>query len=330
MNPAAATSAPVADGGISDPANLSPRQAVHRYLDRRQSELTDDSISTYYYRLRLWFQWAEDNGVETVSELNGWIFEQYESHRSGMGIAPSSLHNEMETLKDHIAYLERIEAVEDGVAEKVHVPDVPEKDRSRDEKLSTARARELLSHYRSTDESYGTRFHVLLELAWHTGARLGAIRGLDLRDFDPEEGYVEFVHRPHTDTPLKNKTNGERLVSLRKPVVRAIQAYIWHHRNDVHDDHGRSPLLTSLQGRPSVNTVRTWMYLGTHPCVSGECPHGYEKASCKFRSHTHASKCPSSRSPHHVRTGSISWHRDRGVPKEVTGERVNASEDVIE
>lgn len=38
----------------------------------------------------------------------------------------------------------------------------------------------------------------------------------------------------------------------------------------------------------------------------------------------------SSRSPHHIRTGSITWHRDRGVPKEVTAERANASEGIVD
>jgi hypothetical protein len=31
-----------------------------------------------------------------------------------------------------------------------------------------------------------------------------------------------------------------------------------------------------------------------------------------------------------VRTGSITWHRDRGVPREITAERTNASEDTID
>lgn len=31
-----------------------------------------------------------------------------------------------------------------------------------------------------------------------------------------------------------------------------------------------------------------------------------------------------------MRTGSITWHCDRGVPREVTAERVNASQDVID
>ncbi|MFC7047312.1 tyrosine-type recombinase/integrase [Halobacteriaceae archaeon GCM10025711] len=312
------------------PTDLKPREAVTRYIDRRSTEITDQSQSTYYYRLKLWADWCEDRGIERVSEYDGWIFEQYEAHRSGLGITTNTLHNELETLKGHIEYLERIEAVDDGLADKVHIPEVPEDERSRDTMLAPDRAIELIKFYRSSDEDYATRFHTLLELAWHTGARVGALRALDLRDFDAGDRLLEFVHRPETDTPLKNKRNGERMVSLREPVRNVVGSYILHHRADEHDKYGRQPLFATIKGRPTTGTLRTWMYQATLPCVRTDCPHGHEPETCNFTQHTHASKCPSSRAPHHVRTGSLTWHRDRGVPKEVTGERVNASQDVID
>jgi len=303
---------------------------MNRYLDRIRSELASSTVKTYYYRLKLWVEWCERQGITSVDELSGWTFEQFEAHRSGKDISSSALHSEMETLKWNIEYLESIEAVDKGLAEKIHVPTVPDQERSRDKRLSTEQATMLLKHYRNSDVEYGNRFHALLELAWHTGARLGAIRSLDLRDFHPEEQYVEFVHRPTTGTPLKNQLQGERMVSLRETVVRVLQEYVRYNRNDKHDENGRSPLFTSSKGRPSNNTVRTWCYLATHPCVATDCPHGHEKATCDYRHFHHASKCPSARAPHHVRTGSISWHRDRGVPKEITADRVNASEQVID
>lgn len=315
---------------LDGPSELSPRDAFERYVDRRRTEITAGSASTYYYRLKLWAEWCEQHGIEHVGELSGWTFEQYEATRAGEDVAVSTLHNEMETLKTHVEYLERIEAVEAGLAAKVNVPEVPEGEKSRDTKLTTDDALAQIQFYRSNENTFGTRHHVFLELAWHTGARLGALRGLDLRDYNRRERYVEFVHRPQTDTPLKNKRHGERMVKLLPEVCTAVDAYIWTHRWDKHDNFGRQPLLASLQGRPARNTVRVWSYEATFPCLRGPCPHGHEPASCEFKSHNHASKCPSSRAPHHIRTGSITWHRDRGYPKEATAERVNASQEVID
>uniref|UniRef100_A0A8A2VKK2 Tyrosine-type recombinase/integrase n=2 Tax=Haloterrigena alkaliphila TaxID=2816475 RepID=A0A8A2VKK2_9EURY len=308
---------------------MSPREAWQRYLDGRRTEITDESAATYHYRLKLFVEWCERNEIETVSELTGWVLDQYESARSGEGVAATTLHNEMETLQSFVEYLERIEAVDDGLADRVNIPDVPDDEKSRETKLAADRALPLIRHYRSNERA-GSRNHALLEVAWHTGARLGGMRALDLRDFDASEQTLEFVHRPETDTPLKNKRHGERIVALRDGVAKTLRQYIQSDRWDKHDEHGRQPLFASLQGRPSTNTMRAWMYAATFPCVRGSCPHGHDPETCEFRSHTHASKCPSARSPHHVRTGSITWHQDRGVPREVTAERVNASQDVID
>ncbi|WP_255681695.1 tyrosine-type recombinase/integrase [Natrinema sp. SYSU A 869] len=314
---------------MTTPEDMTPREAWHRYLDGRRTEITEETASTYHYRLKLFVEWCEENDIETVSELNGWVLDQYESARSGEGIAATTLHNEMETIEKFVEYLERIEAVDDGLADRVNIPDVPTDQKSRETKLETDRALELIRYYRSSEQA-GSRNHALLEVAWHTGARLGGLRALDLRDFDASEQTLEFVHRPETDTQLKNKHNGERIVGIRDGVAETLQRYIGSDRWDKHDDHGRQPLFSSLQGRPSTNTIRGWMYTATFPCVHGSCPHGHDPDDCEFRSHTHASKCPSSRAPHHVRTGSITWHQDRSVPREVTAERVNASQDVID
>lgn len=44
----------------------------------------------------------------------------------------------------------------------------------------------------------------------------------------------------------------------------------------------------------------------------------------------HASKCPSSRPPHDIRTGSITWMLNLGWPPEDIAERVNADIETIE
>lgn len=68
------------------------------------------------------------------------------------------------------------------------------------------------------------------------------------------------------------------------------------------------------------------MYLATVPCLHTTCPHGNDPDTCEFLDYTKASQCPSSRSPHHVRTGSITWQLNRGIPIDAVAKRVIPSE----
>ncbi|MDH5019011.1 tyrosine-type recombinase/integrase [Halobacterium rubrum] len=311
------------------PEDLTPREAWERYVDRRRPESTEHSTKSYHYRLKQFVEWCERQQVERVGDLTGWTFENYETHRAGEDIAPITLRNELKTLRKFVEYLERIEAVDDGLTEKVHVPTVDPSEKSSDVKLATADAEALLEYYR--EHQFGTRDHALLEILWTVGCRLGAVRALDVRDFHPDDQFLEFVHRPSTGTPLKKKDQGERPVALADTTADAIRGYLADgQRWDVHDDHGRKPLFASRLGRPTANTVRVWTYMATLPCIYAGCPHGRKRDTCEFTERGHASKCPSSRSPHQIRTGSITWQLDAGLPPEVVATRVNASVETIE
>lgn len=140
---------------------------------------------------------------------------------------------------------------------------------------------------------------------------------------------MAFTHRPATGTPLKNKHDGERLVGLSETVAEVIDTYVARERFEKRDDHGRRPLFCARQGRPSFSTIRGWTYLATQPCHYTSCPHGNDRATCDYVDRSHASKCPSSRSPHRLRTGSITWQLNKGLSVEQVAERVNASPRVI-
>ena len=91
-----------------------------------------------------------------------------------------------------------------------------------------------------------------------------------------------------------------------------------------------SPLLASSRGRPVANTLRAWCYNATQPCLHSECPHGKSRESCEWTRIQHGSKCPSSRSPHPIRTGAITYLLNAGWPPEDVAERVNSSVETIE
>ncbi|EMA59772.1 tyrosine-type recombinase/integrase [Halorubrum kocurii] len=318
--------------GSSPPANpsdLSPRQARDRFLEKRSMENSAKTIRSYNNRLTRWVHWCEERGVERVGDLSGWLFDEYERHLRAEENAPATVKGKMTAVSQVVQYLATIEAVDEDLPEKVHVPKLTRSQETSDTMLDTEDAKQLLEFYRNDPARFGTPPHAVLEVFWNTGCRLGAVVGLDLADYDPENGYLDFNHRPESGTPLKNNEQGERVVRISEPVVDALDTYIARERSDKRDEYGREPLFAGRQGRVTDTTIRSWTYQGTQPCLYMECPHGRRRRNCKFTERSHASKCPSSRAPHHIRTGSLTWHCDRGLPIEVISERVDADPDTI-
>jgi site-specific recombinase XerD len=313
-----------------DVSELEIREAANRYLRRRQPDATDKSIDGWKYRLKLFADWGESVGIDTVGEIQRYDIDEYYEERSSE-VKPVTLEGEMWTLQTFLEFLEDLDAVDDGLSDAVRIPDLDPMERASDKKLATDDALALLQYYRNSEDEYGTRNHAYLELAWFTGARQGGLRALDLRDTHlDEDPWLEFRHRPESGTGLKNKLGGERPVALTNEIRDVLRTYISEYRHDVRDDHGRQPLLASKVGRPTSNTLRNWSYIATQPCLHGPCPHGKERVACSWTDYHAASKCPSSRAPHHVRTGAITWMLNRGWPPEDVAERVNATVETIE
>jgi len=314
------------DGGSRVP-DLSPREAFERWMSKLRGDKREATISSYHYQVKLFIEWCEEQAIVEIGDLNGWNIDTYETHRRSQDVEPVTLNKELGTVKNFLDYCARIELVDENLPEKVDPPDVEVQDDVDETRLHATRAKALLDYYAEND--YGSRDHALLSLLWFTGARLNAIRGLDLDHYDSSNELVEFLHHRERDLPLKNGPGGERAVGLPREVCDVLDTYIAENRHEKFDEQGRPPLLTSEVGRPSRNSVRSWSYLATVPCLHTDCPHGNEPETCEFLDYTKASQCPSSRSPHQVRTGCITWMLNRGIPIEVVSDRVNTSVRVL-
>lgn len=318
----------VADG--DERRSLSIDEAVEMFLDDRRTDgATDHTLESYELRLRQFREWCEEEQIDEMAELDGWSLEQFKRARAADGLAASSLKGQMMAVLQLVKFCARIEVVTNDLVDRVPIPTVSKQEESDDTRLTTEEATRLLEAARDDMGRFGTPQHTILEVLWHTGARLGGVRGLDLSDFSADEGYLRFRHRE--STPLKNGLDGERYVVIGEPVIEALETYVARERYDKRDEEGREPLFAARQGRPSATTLRAYCYQSTQPCTYGPCPHGVDDPrTCDYRQRNHSSKCPSSRSPHQVRTGSITWQINRGLPLEVVSERVNASPSVIE
>jgi len=317
---------------VEDPGELSVREIYEMFLDARQLDYTAETLRDYETRLRQFVEWAEDrDDIECIGDVTGWHLEQFKLFRQGQDLAPTTIKGQMTALKVWLEYAAGIEAVDEMLPYKVNIPKLDQHEETDDTLLEADDAKALIDHYRESRVKYAEENHVILELAWFTGARLGALRALDVEDYQPDDRLVWFRHRPDRGdgTPLKKKVGGERPVGLPSEACEVLDTYIEHVRPPKRDDDGRRPLLCGRQGRPAASTLQNWMYQATLPCVAGPCPHGKSDRSCEWTVRKNSSKCPSSRSPHQVRTGSITWQLNSGLSYESVGQRVNSDPDTL-
>jgi len=327
---------------VSDLEPLAPDEAVGLYLDARQDDATEKTIEGQKYRLRAFVQWCEEESVENLNELSGRDLYAYRVWRrdggySGEEIAPVTLHGDLATLRAFLWFCSDINAVPEELPDTVQLPTVNGDGEVSESTLDPDRAEAILEYLGRYH--YASRMHTVLLILWHTGCRVSALRALDLRDLDldgerPQSDGpgIEFVHRPDTDTPLKNKKRGERWNAISEYVADVIRDYVENRRPSVTDEHGRKPLIATKRGRNSRSNLRDILYKITRPCWYGEeCPYDREPDECEAAIYYGSySTCPSARSPHDVRSGRATYYALADVNRRVVSDRMDASEDILD
>ncbi|WP_345779426.1 tyrosine-type recombinase/integrase [Natrinema sp. SYSU A 869] len=223
---------------------IDPETALELYLMDKEAELAESSIQSHRYRLKHFLRWCEMEDIDNLNDLTGRKLQQYRLWRRDDGdLSVSSEKTQMDTLRVFIRWAESIDAVEQDLSTKVRSPSMTPEQNTRDEMLETEEAEAVLSYLAKYD--YASREHVTVALMWHTMMRVSSVNALDVDDYNPGEQYIEVHHRPETDTPIKNKKDGERLVALSDDICMLLDDWIEEKRPNVTDDFGREPLVAT-------------------------------------------------------------------------------------
>jgi integrase len=310
---------------------ITPADAVQMYLDDRERDCQQATVKGHRSRLSFFVNWCDDQGVDDMNDLSARDLHEFQVwRREDLNVV--SERTQMSTLRVFIKWCETIDAVPEGLFNKINVPNVPRGEGSREKTLHADRVEEIVEYLGKYE--YATVEHVSWLILAETGIRIGAAHALDIDDYRPnaETPHLKIAHRPKTDTPIKNGNRGERPVAISSEVCGVIDDYLDHQRPDVTDDHGRAPLLASVHGRVAKSTIRTYIYKWSRPCeVSDGCPHDREPTDCEaVVDLDNVSKCPSSVTPHPIRRGYITHLLTSGVPVEVVSERCNVSPNIID
>jgi len=311
--------------------NVHPRKAQRDFLASKEGNVKDSTRRCYEAVTRNFLEYIESNGIEACEEIDGYVIEQWKIKRKQEdNVSPVTLHNNTKHLRVFIRYLESSELVETGLPDKIDIPNLSDEEARSDEKVNPEQMEGILGYLEIYE--YATRLHASTKLLWHTGCRAGALTGLDLQDYDPQQGILKFRNRKETDTPLKNRNTSERNVTLSQDVMDVLNDYINARRVDVTDEYGREPLFTTEHGRLSRQRLYKNFVAVTRPCVyDNNCPHGREVENCDAGMRKKESYlCPSSDSLHPIRRGSITYHLNRDWPTEKVSERCDVSVPVLE
>lgn len=307
---------------------LPVEEGIERFLRHRESSVGESTMANARTRLRHFQDWTEERDIENLNTLDGRGLADFVAWRRG-DIAPVTLQKQLSTVRMALRYWADIEGVTDGLAEKLNAPELPDGAEARDVHLDSGRATQILEYLDRFE--YASRTHVVMSLLWRTGMRRSALRSIDLDDLRPDDHAIVLEHRPDEGTILKNHRDGNRWVYLGPRWYQIVDDYVATNRLDKVDEYGREPLLTTTHGRPTGDTIYTWVNRATQPCEYGrECPHDRDPETCEARgANGYASQCPSARSPHAVRRGSITHHLAHGTAPEVASERMDVSLDIL-
>lgn len=319
---------------------LTPEEAMDIHMARVREEESAWTERSHKSRLSWWLEWCEKEDITNLNDLTGrdilryrdWRRMQNGKNPDDVPISKQTLKSALDTLRVYLQHAAEGNGVHPMLPQQIDPPTLSKGDHARDVMLDADRSEDVLEYLRKYE--YCSLTHVVVELLWHSGARMGGIRSLDVDDCHlGDDPYLELNHRPETDTPLKNETDGERPVAISDGIARLLRDWRDDRRPDVEDEYGREPLLTTTRGRVSRTTIRNHTYWATRPCHynGGECPHDRDLDECEATQRKqYASTCPGSVSPHALRRGAITHWLDRDWQREHVSERANVSERVIE
>lgn len=309
---------------------IDPETALEMYLQSRQHEVSPATIRSHQSRLKLLTNWCYDNDITNLNNLTGRDLHRYRLWRRNDGnLAPASEKTQMDTVRVFIKWLETIDAVDPDLHTRVVSPSLTGGDNIRDVMVEAEEAEAAINYLNKYH--YGSRLHVVIVLLWQTMMRRGAVRVLDLCDFNHDEQFIRVKNRPESGTRLKNGNNGERYIALQESTCDLLADWIANQRPEVKDENGREPLISTRHGRIHRGTVQNYAYAITRPCFyDGACPHNKEIQECDAaQAKTHAHGCPSSEGPHAIRRGAITASLRDDVPETVVGDRANVAPDVL-
>ncbi|WP_323676919.1 tyrosine-type recombinase/integrase [Halorubellus sp. PRR65] len=313
------------------PTDVSPRQARREFLKDKRGTVKDSTVRAYKYPTTSFIEFLESHDIDQMSEVGSYEIESWkDSRREEVKLV--TLHNNVKHLRVFIKWCGRREYVDFALYERVDVPSLPTEDAVSEDTLRLPQAEDILRYLQKYE--YASRNHAMFYTMWHTGCRISGAISLDLDDLtrnNKQQPILKFRNRREQGTPLKNGNKSERNVGISDDLKGVLRDYIQSRRSNVRDDYNRKPLFTTPTQRVSRGVAYKNFVGMSRPCVTtNNCPHDRTIEECEAAQDVEAApSCPGSKSLHPIRRGAITYHINRGWPKDELSERVDVGVDTL-
>ncbi|QDX39512.1 hypothetical protein [Salarchaeum sp. JOR-1] len=286
-----------------------------------QYERKIDYIQTYLTE-EVQGETSDEFTSEDVGRYKNW--RKYDSLDREEPLSNNTLQDDMYLFREFISYMVEHRLAPYRFLRSVEIPELDDPKEGVDEKLlEPERANAILEYLRKYH--YADVEHAAMELFCESGPRKGDVYSCDVDSYDEAASTIRYQNQEGTN--LKNDEESSREITLYGIVPEIISDYIENRRPDEVDEEGREPLLTKGDGRIEKSTLQKIAYKWTRPCAIGlECPHDRDPEDCEAAQRNNSAyKCPSSRAPHHIRTGYITAKRNAGVSPEAIEQRCDVT-----
>jgi len=272
---------------------IEPQTAVELFLTDREAEVRPATLKGHRSRLNKFIKWCEKEEIYNLNGLIGRQLHRFRIWRRNDGnLAPPSEKTQMDTLRVFIRWLGTIDGVDPDLQHKVRSPAYNRGEHARAVMIDDERAQELLEYLEKFE--YATKKHVVMALLWHTMPDEGRWPHSTPRTTTERTvSCPSFIGRRQTHRSRTAK-RGQRLVAMSSEVCMLLDDSILANRNEITDDYGRKPLVTTSEGRIAPSMITKYAYATTRACEYGQdCQQGEEPEECDAAGYSDsASRCP--------------------------------------
>lgn len=105
---------------------ITPQEAIDWYLEHCRDDLRTSTRRKHRLALATFVDWTDEAGIENMNDIGGRQLMEFKTWRKNESdLVTVSLNGNLAILQRYLRFCENIDVIDDGVADRVPLPNVP-------------------------------------------------------------------------------------------------------------------------------------------------------------------------------------------------------------